>query len=571
MEWAGIGMPSKPLYNRRSMFGKRFSLRWVACAAFFGAALGLFVPREPEPARGRAPAPTVLGPAPVTAQSNSEVDSCVRELDAIAAAPALPGSPLNGGEQRAHVLARAKAEPVLFERAPASAVPLSPLAAELRKELYTSDAPFEAFPRVFARLKGDRALARQVLLTDGYLYAESPELGLVLANAVMLSQLFRAPEIVVQRGADRALAKRREDGDYEYASGPELGERVRLWLFDRVWIQGEEPTPSVHFALRALQRQLGFDQLRALRLTAQGISAELRYGATWVKTALRGEAERLSSSCEVLPSSLRSGVAAARSLAARRERMQERLRWAVARQVEEALPFDEPKTEDGQQDGKLRPEWRTAYRSGQDRFTFNEDRYFVFDNKGRPRVPQVCIDFITDTLERASGTWWQNRQDGRQRVLGRLRFDELGIDNHRSVERFLVFAAARPEWFDLYELRPEERVPFRDRARFYAELYRHRDRYIRGDIVTILGLRDDEKLHYHSFFVFDSDPLTGMPTQLAANAGQPRIRSIENELTNAPRRSILSRIRPRLEWLESVILIEEQAAAHDPSKQPIPG
>jgi hypothetical protein len=81
--------------------------------------------------------------------------------------------------------------------------------------------------------------------------------------------------------------------------------------------------------------------------------------------------------------------------------------------------------------------------------------------------------------------------------------------------------------------------------------------------VTILGLRDDEKLHYHSFFVFDSDPLTGMPMQVAANAGQPRIRSVENELSNAPRRSILSRIRPRLEWLESVIEVEERASSSD--------
>jgi hypothetical protein len=387
----------------------------------------------------------------------------------------------------------------------------------------------------------------------------------------MLSQLFRAPRIVVQRGADRTLARRRPDGDYEYAEGPDLGERVRLWLFDRVWIEGEELAGSAHFALRALQLRLGFDQLEIRRMTRRGILADARYGATWVPTALRAEGELLSPSCELVAPAARELVAGARSLAARRERVNERVRAAITQQVSEALPFDEPKTEDGQQDGKLRPEWRTAYRTGQDRFTFNDDRYFVFDAEGRPRVPQVCIDFITDTLERASGTWWKNRRDGRERVLGKLRFDELGIDNHRSVERFLVFAAARPDWFDVYDLRPEERVPFRDRARFYGELYRHRDRYIEGDIVTILGLRDDEKLHYHSFFVFDADPVTGMPVQVAANAGQPRIRSIENELSNAPRRSILSRIRPRLPWLESIIDVAPSAAAEELPGSPVPG
>jgi len=71
-----------------------------------------------------------------------------------------------------------------------------------------------------------------------------------------------------------------------------------------------------------------------------------------------------------------------------------------------------------------------------------------------------------------------------------------------------------------------------------------------------LGPRDDEKLHYHSFFIVAADPITGMPTQVAANAGRPRIRSWEAEMQNAPRRGILARIRPRLAWLEQVTGID---------------
>src|SRR5262245_27152601 len=130
------------------MFGKRFSLRWVACAAIFGAALGVLLPRE---RLRRAPAPrppSAVGTAPSSVRSTLEEDSCARELEAIASAPALAGSPLNGGEQRAYLLARAKAEPVIFDRTPENARPLSALAVELRRELYGSEAPFEAFPRV---------------------------------------------------------------------------------------------------------------------------------------------------------------------------------------------------------------------------------------------------------------------------------------------------------------------------------------------------------------------------------------------------------------------------------------
>jgi hypothetical protein len=235
----------------------------------------------------------------------------------------------------------------------------------------------------------------------------------------------------------------------------------------------------------------------------------------------------------------------------------------IKEQVDEALPFDEPKTEDGQQDGRLRPEWRNAYLNGSSSFEFNGDRYAVFDSVGRPRPPQVCIDFVLDTFERAGGTWWQRRDLGRQRVLGRLKFDDPGLANRRSVERFIDFARANGESFDVYEPPPEARVPLRNRALFFAELYRARAEFKRGDIVAILGPREDEKLHYHSFLIVDADPLSGMPTELAANAGRPRIRSWEGEMQNAPRRSILARIRPRPVWLEALMPPQTGASADD--------
>ena len=90
-------------------------------------------------------------------------------------------------------------------------------------------------------------------------------------------------------------------------------------------------------------------------------------------------------------------------------------------------------------------------------------------------------------------------------------------------------------------------------AAFFRDIYAHRDEYRPFDIVTIFGLRSDEKLHYHSFFVADRDPVTGMPIAVVANAGRPRVRSWENELQNAPQRAILAHIRPKLPWLEATV------------------
>jgi hypothetical protein len=288
-------------------------------------------------------------------------------------------------------------------------------------------------------------------------------------------------------------------------------------------------------------------------MTAAGIIAQLRYGEMWVPSVLGVRGLELTLECEAPAAGTEQLVQRARELALRRRAILAHLERAIAYQVEEALPFDEPRTEDGQQDGNLRPAWRWAYTQGWDSYRFNDERYAVFDRHGRPLVPQVCIDFITDTLERASGTWWAALGPERLKTAGKLDFDQMDLENRRSVNTFVDFAERHPEWFDVYHLRPDERVPLYQKQRFYEHLFANRDRYVPGDIVTIHGKRSDDELHYHSFFVYDADPVTGMPMLVAANAGKPRVRSWESEMLSAPRRSIRSRVRPRLEWLESVI------------------
>jgi len=282
----------------------------------------------------------------------------------------------------------------------------------------------------------------------------------------------------------------------------------------------------------------------------------LRFGKDWLPAALKRSGNTLELDCQRVPATLRESAGQARALAKRRAHVTDVLARVVKSELEEGLPFDEPKTEEGQQDGQLRPAWRRAYLDGLDRYTFNDDRYWVFDSRGRPHVPQVCIDFVTDTLERASGARFRARGEPREFVRGALDFDAFGLDNRRSVETFVSFARAHPEWFEFTETTLAERVPFRERSAFFRDVYAHRDEYRPFDIVVIFGLRSDEKLHYHSFFVADRDPVTGMPIAVVGNSGRPRVRSWENELQNAPQRAILAHIRPKLRWLEAAVAPE---------------
>jgi len=415
----------------------------------------------------------------------------------------------------------------------------------------------------------DPALAREVFLLEGYLYSESPELAALFVNHLSLGHLFHESELSLLRG--RSVWKlRRHTGDYEFEDGPQRGQRATLLLFDRVQVAGSDAGPALHLDVRAAAAQSLSDELRIDRLTEEGAVVALRFGSDWIPAALTRKGVELELACQQVPPSLRERVALAQARARRRGRLTEALSRVVQNEVEEGLPFDEPRTEEGQQDGQLRPAWRRAYLDGQDRYTFNDDTYWVFDGQGRPHVPQVCIDFVTDTLERASGGGFRPRGERREYVHGRLDFDVFSLENRRSVETFVSFARAHPEWFEFTETPPEARVPFRERVAFFRDIYERRDEYRPFDIVTIFGLRSDGKLHYHSFFVADRDPVTGAPIAVAANAGRPRIRSWENEMQNAPARAVFAHIRPKLPWLEQSLPPEPSAPAHAGPAEPGP-
>ena len=478
--------------------------------------------------------------------------ACRGRIQAALKEASLPGiSELD--EHRAEVLARSKAEPVVFTREPRADQDVSREVQMCRDQLAKSPSPGWTLHLLYKYLHNRPEIARAVLLREGYLYSANPDLAAAMVDAVELHDLYREPELRIQRGSAVLTAKKGKGIYYDYVDGPERGRRAHILLFDRVWPAGTDPGAPLHVDLRPLSHERGFQRMRIKHLSAEHMVADLRYGGTWVPSLLDVKGTRVSFACEALPEGARERVTQARALATRRQRAVAKQRAAMVTMVEEALPFDEPITEEGQQDGNLRPAWKWAYSHGWDGYTFNDDYYRVFDLQGRPKVPQVCIDFITDTLERASGTWWEPQDRARERKLGGVDFDNMDIENRRSVDVFIRYAKEHPAWFDVYELADEERVRFFNRHDFFAHLAANADRYAPGDIVAIHGPRSDGEMHWHSFYIYDSDPVTGMPLLTASNAGRPRIRSWEGEMRAAPLRSIRARIRLRLDWLESIL------------------
>lgn len=464
----------------------------------------------------------------------------------------LPGAP--GLEaRRGELFARVKSEPVFFVETPQSDPQIGPTSRAFRDKLLKTDHPWDVLKQFVPRLQYRPDIGREILLRDGYLYAEEPELAFALVQQLGVHHLFNAEEVWIQRGDETLHARRKSVDKYVYIDGPTPGEPVRLLLLDRVGV-GKAP-PALHRDLRSLRYRLHFDRIKVEHITHDHMLADLRYGRAHVQAVLKTEGSHVDLECQIVDPAARAEFERVRDHNERYQRVTQALRDVMLSQVDEGLPFDEPMHEIGQQDGQLRLAWRRAYFDGMRRFRFNGENYRVFDSKGRPQVPQVCVDFLTDTLERASGTWFRNQGEQPGRMEGLFDFERLEGVTLRRVPGFLEFAANHPEWFEVYTTTERERIEFAQKNRFYRELVANADDYASGDIIMIRGFTpwDPSIMHYHSFFVFEKDPVTGTPIAIVGNAGQPAIRTWEIELRRTPRRSIHHRIRPKLEWLESIV------------------
>lgn len=481
-----------------------------------------------------------------------ESDPCERERERLSGLPALAGSP-ELQKNRAEILGRARATPVLFLESPRATAELPTAFAGAHDKWAQAKDPATPIQEALRRTRSDKALRRAVFLRDGYLFADTPLVALRLSQMLRLDHLFDEPELRVHRGGE--LLKARRHGGRYWVEGAVGQEEMRLFLFDRIELPSSTESAPLHLDLRAVIANSGASRIEIERLTGEGILARLEYGQEEDRLQTRAILRAREDGLAELQCESKGGVDSAvldreRARALDQRRLFQPVLSAIDRMVLWALPFDEPKTEEGQQDGKLRVEFQQAYLHGRSTYEFNGDKYYVFDPWGRPRLPQVCIDFVTDAFDWATGGDWAPSGKSRARRKGALHFPSFRLDNHRSVEKVEEFAILHPEWFDVVRFEKEERVPFGKRGEFFAQLERSWARYRLGDVIFINGLRSDERYHYHSFIVVELDPITGIPLLLAANAGRAQIRTWEGEMASAPRRYIVSRVRVRSALLE---------------------
>lgn len=495
------------------------------------------------------------------AASSIRYEQCLRQREQVLAQPGEPGT-LALDSRRVEVLARVKAEPVVFLRQP-EYDPGAPTAVRRQRHGLAASAYPSTMLEILRKGFAVRPEhGRAVVLREGYLYADEPERAFALVHHIGAEHLFADERIWIQRGEQTLHGRRTPLGQYVYEDGPQEGKRVRLLLFDRIGT-GALPTP-LHRDLRSLKNRLYFDRASIIHMTETHIVADLRYGGWVVPSVLRAEGARLELECEAVPPKAEKDLALYRDRGARTLRVVQALRRVMLDEIDEHLPFDEPYKEFGQQDGVLRRKWRDAYFANRSRFELNGDTYYVYDELGRPRVPQVCVDFLVDTFERASGTWWAPQSGTPRRVIGALDLHALKEGELRRVPDFVDLARNRHEWFDVLDLSEPERVPFWRHAEFLKELANHAHRFQPGDIVVIRGYTSFERkwethvMHYHSFFVYENDPITEFPMTIVGNAGTPSLRIWGTEMRRTPKRSIWHRLRPRLHWLEQIVGSEQK-------------
>ena len=480
------------------------------------------------------------------------LEQCRARIAAAQTEPAAPGAP-ELEARRIEILGRAKGEPVLFVRAPQR-----PADGELSESARTTARAVAKLP-VLDRLRvvlqrhwHDYATLRGLLLREGYLFSEDPDEAAALVKSLELAKLFAEPAIWLERGHTRFRLERhdgRQPG-YRFVDGPLAGTDAELLFGDRVGSDEAALDHPLHRDLRPLGAELGFDRARILRYGERTLLAELRFGGQWLRALLEASGSELRLGCLDAPAEVRRRVTAWQQADAPRRRALGKLHEAVTILVGEKLPFDRPRgVKDHLSDGKLRPLWLWAYRSGQFGFTHDHEGYLVYDDAGRPLPPEMCVDFVLDSYERAAGTWFEPRGHKPGRVVGALDFDSFGIGNRAGVLAFGKFAESKPELFEFRTIPEAERIPFGERSKFFAYLLEHADDFRPGDVVAIQGLKRDGNVHQHAILIEDTDPLTGFPCGLADQMKWPRRRTWEGIMGEAPRRSLLFHVHPKPELL----------------------
>lgn len=470
-------------------------------------------------------------------------DSCAAARKAMAAAPTDPEVE-RYYQALPRIVLKTRLVPVLYATAPAP--PADPRAAEIRRRLDGAGAFAERVLRQELKAaRGDRALLRGALLRGDTLFSADPDVASALVKVLGLPDLFDDEVVFRDRGEGVERLTRAAE---VYVDGS--GARADLLLNDRLARAEAELSSLRSFALGAVRAVTGAERVTPVIVGADRAAVRLAYASGWSTGAiLSREGTRTVVECvEGEP----SRVVAERERAGALREWRGRVRAAAARMVAERPGFDEPsdEIEGEQEDGVLRSEWLKAYQRYERSFFYREHEYPVFDRRGNPIPPEVCIDFVFDVWERASGTWFEPRGRRPRRTAGALDFAVFPGLWRRHIPSILEFAARGGPPLLRHDLPPRDVAPLRSFGAMADALARNGGAFQEGDVLVIHGLREEDgEEHYHAVLVLDADPLTGLPMVVADNAGRPRIRPLVSAMRSAPRRAVKHRLRLDPDWL----------------------
>ncbi len=519
-----------------------------------------------EPEEDGVPAANTLASAakPGAAENTDdrEGDDCLARVKAMEGASALAGAPLFEAN-RISILGRARTEPVVFVRPPKPVDKAAlPEAARTSFETFEKAKPYGRVSALAKRHKTEKATLRTLLLREAYTYAEDAQDAVALTD-LKLADLFDEPEIYLARGAHVFKLLRVVEGkeveyvlpdgaphfdaaDLAFGRGrarPALA--MRLHIGDRVALTEEELSAPIHRDVLSLRDAEGFDRMAPVLLTDTAMVANLTYGETVVKAVLTTEGASVKLGCLAENKETRAKIKKQKEENAARRRALSAIRNAVTSIVADGIRFDRPLEEKGpDRDGHLRPLWMTAYLQGRTAFEVDGRGYPVYDTLNRAWPPEVCVDFVLDSFERAAGTWFLPKGEKPGKTVGRFAWVS-DVRELRGVIGFGERAEKHPELFDVRRFKGNERVPFGERERFFKVLATNANDIQEGDVLAIHGLKRDDRIHQHAIFVERKDPVTGFPFGLADQMKRPRRRTWEGVMAEAPKRSLLYRVHPK--------------------------
>lgn len=538
-----IGKHINNLSNLRRLerFIKLTKPIYIVISVLFSAGCGNTETSEPQPEVPPFPdkGETILNKAAnersLIPQTPS-LPSCEERLSLLRPSP-LQKSLENYRAALPFIAAETKVYPVVYLRRPESAATNKALA--VRRGLTDRSQPRNAVRAIVDKFKNDRAFLREVFLSEGYLFEDNPEIATAMVQEITLEDLFDAPAIYRLRNNKMQRLVKKEEHYID-----EAGDAAALYLNDRTAVSVEELRSPIHLDIAAVRHTTYAQRILPVVVDTTSAGVQLIFPSGRRYAALLSVSQNTTIVDCIFgdPLVLRQEQDLAVIFWQRHQRIQE----AASLLVAERPLFDEPVDEeaDVQEDGELRLAWKEAYFGRRKKFRFREVEYDVFNRNGKPIPPEVCVDFIIDTWERAFGTWYTGRHATPERSRGEIDFSVLENFSRRHIASILTFAAQSNTPFDRFDVPRRNWIPFKKERRFVKNLLKLSEYIREGDLLVIHGLRDeDEQEHFHTVLVLSTDPQTGIPTLVADNQGRPRLSTLKSAMRAAPRRSIKYRLR----------------------------